>query len=92
MIVRDFKLSLGVKRRAILCVGSLPDAVLACVGGGSNAMGMFYPFLEDTSVRLVGVEAGGDGVATGRHAAPLNDGVVGVLHGNRTYLMQDEDA
>ena len=54
-------------------------------------MGMFYPFLEDTSVRLVGVEAGGDGVATGRHAAPLNDGVVGVLHGNRTYLMQDED-
>ncbi len=93
MIVRDFQAVIGREAREQFSKrqGGLPDAVLACVGGGSNAMGMFYPFLEDTSVRLVGVEAGGDGVATGRHAAPLNDGVVGVLHGNRTYLMQDED-
>ncbi len=70
--------------------GRQPDAVVACVGGGSNAIGIFYPFINDAGVRLIGVEAGGDGVATGRHAAPLSAGTPGVLHGNRTYLMQDE--
>jgi len=64
---------------------------VACVGGGSNAIGLFHPFLDDADVRLVGVEAGGSGLETGRHAAPLNAGRVGVLHGNRTYLMQDDD-
>ena len=68
----------------------LPDVLIACVGGGSNAIGLFYPFLDDASVRLIGVEAGGLGVQTGRHAAPLSDGRPGVLHGNRTYLMEDE--
>ena len=71
-------------------IGRLPDSVLACVGGGSNAIGIFHPFLGDTSVRLIGVEAGGDGIETGRHSAPLSAGTPGVLHGNRTYLMQDE--
>lgn len=91
MIVRDFQSIIGQEARQQFAErqGGLPDAVVACVGGGSNAMGIFYPFLEDSSVRLIGVEAGGDGVDSGRHAAPLNDGVVGVLHGNRTYLMQD---
>jgi tryptophan synthase beta chain len=70
-------------------IGRQPDAILACVGGGSNAMGIFYPYIEDMSVRLIGVEAGGLGVATGKHAAPLSAGTPGVLHGNRTYLMQD---
>ena len=64
---------------------------MACVGGGSNALGLFYPFIRDESVRLVGVEAGGYGIASGQHAAPLSAGVPGVLHGNRTYLMEDED-
>jgi tryptophan synthase beta chain len=93
MIVRDFQSVIGreTKGQFRQRQGGLPDVVIACVGGGSNAMGMFHPFLEDLSVRLIGVEAGGDGLTTGRHAAPLNDGVVGVLHGNRTYLMQDED-
>jgi tryptophan synthase beta chain len=93
MIVRDFQSVIGreTKQQFRQRQGGLPDVVIACVGGGSNAMGMFHPFLEDPSVRLIGVEAGGDGITTGRHAAPLNDGVVGVLHGNRTYLMQDED-
>ncbi|MGA1756698.1 MAG: tryptophan synthase subunit beta [Pseudomonadales bacterium] len=93
MIVRDFQSVIGreTKLQFRQRQGGLPDVVIACVGGGSNAMGMFHPFLEDPSVRLIGVEAGGDGITTGRHAAPLNDGVVGVLHGNRTYLMQDED-
>jgi len=93
MIVRDFQSVIGreTKGQFRQRQGGLPDVVIACVGGGSNAMGMFHPFLEDPSVRLIGVEAGGDGLTTGRHAAPLNDGVVGVLHGNRTYLMQDED-
>ena len=91
MIVRDLQSIIGREARQQFAdrQGGLPDAVVACVGGGSNAMGIFYPFLEDRSVRLIGVEAAGDGVATGRHAAPLNDGIVGVLHGNRTYLMQD---
>jgi len=69
----------------------LPDALVACVGGGSNAIGLFHPFLEDESVAMYGVEAGGFGLATGKHAAPLNDGIPGVLHGNRTYLMEDEN-
>ena len=71
--------------------GKLPDALVACVGGGSNAIGLFYPFIDDPSVRLIGVEAAGDGIATGRHSAPLNAGRPGVLHGNRTYLMADDD-
>ena len=69
--------------------GRLPDALVACVGGGSNAMGLFYPFLNDEDVKMYGVEAAGDGIETGRHSAPLNAGHVGVLHGNRTYLMSD---
>jgi tryptophan synthase beta chain len=68
-----------------------PDAVIACVGGGSNAMGIFYPYIPHESVRLIGVEAGGAGIASGRHAASLNAGTPGVLHGNRTYLLQDEN-
>ena len=93
MIVRDFQAVIGRETRAqcLEQLGRLPDAVLACVGGGSNAMGIFHPFLEDESVRLIGVEAGGDGVETGRHSAPLSAGRPGVLHGNRTYLMQDEN-
>ena len=67
----------------------MPDALVACVGGGSNAIGLFHPFLADESVAIYGVEAGGDGVETGRHAAPLSAGKPGVLHGNRTYLMED---
>ena len=91
MIVRDLQSVIGREARAQFAErqGGLPDVVTACVGGGSNAMGIFHPFLEDASVRLIGVEAAGDGLQTGRHAAPLNDGIVGVLHGNRTYLMQD---
>lgn len=93
MIVRDFQAVIGEETKAQfaeLC-GGLPDAIVACVGGGSNAMGIFYPFLEDEQVRLVGVEAAGYGLDSGRHAAPLNKGTIGVLHGNRTYLMSDED-
>ncbi|MCZ6501367.1 MAG: tryptophan synthase subunit beta [Gammaproteobacteria bacterium] len=91
MLVRDFQSVIGreTKKQFAEMHGGLPDALVACVGGGSNAMGMFYPFLEDRSVRLVGVEAAGLGLETGEHAAPLNAGNVGVLHGNRTYLMQD---
>jgi tryptophan synthase beta chain len=72
-------------------VGRQPDACIACVGGGSNAMGLFHPYIDVEGVRLIGVEAGGSGVATGKHAAPLSAGRPGVLHGTRTYLMQDED-
>lgn len=92
-LVRDFNSVIGreARRQSLEQTGQLPDALVACVGGGSNAMGLFHPFLEDESVAMYGVEAGGDGVETGRHAAPLNDGVPGVLHGNRTYLMSDED-
>ncbi len=71
--------------------GKLPDALVACVGGGSNAIGLFHPFLEDKSVAMYGVEAGGFGLESGKHAAPLADGIPGVLHGNRTYLMEDEN-
>lgn len=91
MIVRDFQAIIGRETRTqcLAQTGRLPDVVLACVGGGSNAMGIFHPFLEDDAVELIGVEAGGDGVETGRHSAPLSAGRPGVLHGNRTYLMQD---
>ncbi len=91
-MVRDFQAVIGRETRT-QCVqheGRLPSALVACVGGGSNAIGMFYPFINDTQVRLIGVEAGGEGIATGRHSAPLSAGRPGVLHGNRTYLMQDE--
>ena len=93
MIVRDFQAVIGeeTKKQFAKQHGGLPDAILACVGGGSNAMGIFYPFLEDRQVRLVGVEAAGHGLETGKHAAPLNKGTVGVLHGNRTYLMGDKN-
>ena len=93
MIVRDFQSVIGEETRAqcVDTLGRLPDTLVACVGGGSNALGLFYPFIRDESVRLVGVEAGGYGIASGQHAAPLSAGVPGVLHGNRTYLMEDED-
>jgi tryptophan synthase beta chain len=93
MLVRDFQRIIGVEARQQVLdrAGRLPDAVVACVGGGSNAMGLFHRFIEDPSVALIGCEAGGDGVATGRHAAPLTAGEPGVLHGARSYLMQDED-
>jgi len=92
-LVRDFQAIIGREARSqcLEQTGQLPDALVACVGGGSNAIGLFHPFLEDKSVKMYGVEAGGEGLATGRHAAPLNDGVPGVLHGNRTYLMEDEN-
>ncbi|MFU8764111.1 MAG: tryptophan synthase subunit beta [Haliea sp.] len=93
MLVRDFQCVIGREARAqsLARTGRLPDALVACVGGGSNAIGLFHPFLEDESVAMYGVEAGGHGVATGEHAAPLTAGTPGILHGNRTYLMQDED-
>ncbi len=93
LLVRDFNAVVGREARAqsLEQIGRLPDALVACVGGGSNALGLFYPFVEDVDVRMYGVEAGGDGVETGRHAAPLaSDAPRGVLHGNRTYLMSDE--
>jgi tryptophan synthase beta chain len=92
-MVRDFQAIIGreTKQQSLAITGKLPDALVACVGGGSNAIGLFYPFIDDPSVRLIGVEAAGDGVATGRHSAPLCAGRPGVLHGNRTYLMADDD-
>lgn len=92
-MVRDFQTVIGKEAHQQIQeqAGKLPDAVIAAVGGGSNAIGIFHKFIPDTSVRLIGVEAGGDGVETGRHAAPLNAGRPGVLHGNRTYLMADDD-
>ncbi|BCE02379.1 tryptophan synthase subunit beta [Marinicellulosiphila megalodicopiae] len=92
-LVRDFQSIIGreAKRQFADQVGGLPDALVACVGGGSNAIGLFHEFLNDTSVEIYGVEAGGHGVETGEHAAPLSVGRPGVLHGNRTYLMADED-
>ena len=93
MLVRDFQSVIGRECREQMPVeiGRQPDIVVACVGGGSNAAGIFHPYIDDAAVALVGVEAGGDGIETGRHAASLNAGVPGVLHGNRTYLIQDED-
>ena len=92
-MVRDFNSVIGRESREQILeqAGRLPDAIIACVGGGSNAIGLFHPFLDDVDVKIIGVEAGGDGVETGRHAAPLSAGRAGVLHGNRTYLMQDGD-
>ncbi|MFN0069867.1 MAG: tryptophan synthase subunit beta [Chloroflexota bacterium] len=92
-LVRDLQSVIGTEARAQMLsqTGRLPDTVVACVGGGSNAIGTFVPFVEDVSVRLVGVEAGGLGVSTGKHAAPLTAGTPGVLHGSRSYVMQDED-
>jgi len=92
VIVRDFQSVIGRETRSQCFeqIGSLPDALVACVGGGSNAIGLFHPFMNDSDVAMVGVEAGGEGVASGRHSAPLSAGTPGVLHGNRTYLMQDE--
>jgi tryptophan synthase beta chain len=93
MMVRDFQSVIGRE-----CIGQMqeqcgrqPDAVIACVGGGSNAMGIFHPYLPVAGVRLIGVEAAGEGIASGRHAASLTAGRPGVLHGNRTYLLQDEN-
>jgi len=91
MMVRDFQSVIGeeCKQQMPEMIGRQPDAVIACVGGGSNAMGIFYPYIQDSNVRLIGVEAAGEGLATGKHAASLNAGTPGVLHGNRTYLLQD---
>ena len=92
MIVRDFNAVVGQELidQSKELFGKMPDAILACVGGGSNAMGIFYPFIEYDEVRLIGVEAAGEGLKTGNHAAPLNDGTPGILHGAKSYLMQDE--
>ena len=92
-MVRDFQSVIGreAREQSLAQIGRLPDALVACVGGGSNAIGLFHPFLNDTDVEMYGVEAGGDGVETGRHSAPLSAGRPGVLHGNRTYLMQNDD-
>ncbi|ALZ82724.1 MULTISPECIES: tryptophan synthase subunit beta [Pseudomonas] len=92
-MVRDFQAVIGRETRAQILEkeGRLPDSLIACVGGGSNAMGLFHEFLDDTDVAIVGVEAGGHGVDTNKHASSLNGGVPGVLHGNRTFLLQDDD-
>ena len=93
MMVRDFQRVIGDECKVQMpeMIGRQPDAVIACVGGGSNAMGIFYPYIDDKDVKLIGVEANGDGLDTGRHAASLQGGTPGVLHGNRTYLLQDDD-
>ncbi len=93
MLVRDFHAVIGNEARdqCMESFGRLPDVLLACVGGGSNAMGLFHPFVEDTTVRLIGVEAAGDGVSTGRHAATITEGRVGVLHGAMSLLLQDQN-
>jgi tryptophan synthase beta chain len=93
MLVRDFQAIIGREARAqfLDCEGRLPELLLACIGGGSNAMGLFHPFINDAGVRMMGVEAAGLGIATGKHAASICAGSVGVLHGNKTYLLQDAD-
>jgi len=93
MMVRDFQTVIGreSKQQMQELIGRQPDAVIACVGGGSNAMGIFHPYIPDASVRLIGVEAAGEGIDTGKHSATLCAGTPGVLHGNRTYLLQDEN-
>ena len=93
MLVRDFQSVIGkeTKRQIMAAEGRLPDALVACVGGGSNALGLFYPFLQDKSVAIYGVEAGGLGISSGQHAARFSGGRPGVLHGNRTYLLEDSD-
>ncbi|MFQ6016919.1 MAG: tryptophan synthase subunit beta, partial [Kiloniellaceae bacterium] len=92
-MVRDFQSVIGheVQAQMMAAEGRLPDSLVACVGGGSNAMGLFHPFLDETEIRLIGVEAAGHGLETGKHAASLTGGTPGVLHGNRTYLLQNDD-
>jgi len=92
-MVRDFQSVIGKETRSQIFdkESRLPDSLVACIGGGSNAIGLFHPFLDDESVRVIGVEAAGEGIETGKHAASLSAGMPGVLHGNRTYLLQDED-
>ncbi|BES69376.1 tryptophan synthase subunit beta [Marinobacter nanhaiticus D15-8W] len=92
-MVRDFQAVIGRETRTQILAkeGRLPDSLVACIGGGSNALGLFHPFLGDETVRMIGVEAGGLGIGSGKHAASLSGGSPGVLHGNRTYLLQDED-
>jgi tryptophan synthase beta chain len=92
-MVRDFQSIIGreTKEQMLAMEGRLPDSLIACIGGGSNAMGLFHPFLDDSSVEIYGVEAAGHGIASGLHAASLSGGKPGVLHGNRTYLLQDSD-
>jgi tryptophan synthase beta chain len=92
MMVRDFQSVIGreTRRQILKQEGRLPDCIIACVGGGSNAMGIFYPFRNDGDVRLIGVEAAGLGISTGMHSASISAGSVGVLHGNKTYLLQDD--
>ena len=93
MLVRDFQSVIGreAKAQMLEAEGRLPDAIMACIGGGSNAIGLFHPFLDDKDVKIFGVEAGGKGLDTPDHAASLSGGRPGVLHGNRTYLLQDDD-
>jgi len=93
MMVRDFQCVIGeeVREQCLKAEGRLPDTLVACIGGGSNAIGLFHPFLDDKDVRIIGTEAAGRGIETGKHAASLNAGSPGVLHGNRMYLLQDED-
>lgn len=92
-MVRDFQAVIGKETREQLLAqeGRLPDSLIACIGGGSNALGLFHPFLDEDSVKIIGVEAAGRGIETGEHAASLQGGSPGVLHGNRTYLLQDDD-
>ena len=92
-IVRDFQTVIGreTKEQVIAATGRLPDVIVACVGGGSNAAGIFYPFIEEANVRLIGVEAAGEGLDSGRHAATLARGRPGILHGMHTFVLQDED-
>src|SRR5690606_37888948 len=91
--VRDFQAVIGreTREQMLAAEGRLPDSLVACVGGGSNAIGLFHPFLDEPSVKLIGVEAAGLGLASGKHAASLTGGRPGVLHGNRTYLLQTDD-
>jgi tryptophan synthase beta chain len=93
MMVRDFQCVIGreARRQILEKEGRLPDAIFACVGGGSNAAGIFHPFLDDAGVKLIGVEAAGYGVSTGKHAASITGGVVGILHGNKTFVLQNGD-
>jgi tryptophan synthase beta chain len=93
MIVRDFQSVIGKEAReqSLQQTGELPDYVVACVGGGSNSIGIFHPFIDDAQVQLIGVEAAGQGIAGGKHAATLVAGSIGVLHGSRSYLLQDDD-
>ena len=92
-MVRDFQSVIGKETRSQIFdkEGRLPDSLVACIGGGSNAIGLFHPFLDDSAIRVIAVEAAGEGIATGKHAASLSAGMPGVLHGNRTYLLQDQD-